>query len=176
MAKLRHPVNADDNQQGNPSAPVVLVEYGDYQCPHCGKAYPVVKQLQEEFGDKLLFVFRNFALTKIHPYAFIAAVSTEAAAQQHAFWPMHDWLFENQVHITPGNIRQYAETSGLNMDTFTADQENEQLKEKVENDFVGGMRSGVNATPSFFINGEKVEGPVVYITLRNAILDELNKR
>ena len=82
---------------------------------------------------------------------------------------MHDWLFENQVHITPGNIKAFAESLNLNMDQFTQDQESEALKSKVESDFMGGMRSGVNATPSFFINGEKFEGPAVYITLRNAL-------
>lgn len=169
MATLRTPVNEKDNQQGNKNAPVTLVEYGDYQCPHCGKAYPVVKQLQEEFGDKLNFVFRNFALTKIHPYAFIAAVSAEAAAKQNAYWDMHDWLFENQNKITPHNILDFAGKISLDMDQFKQDQENETLKQKVESDFIGGMRSGVNATPGFFINGEKLEGPAVYITLRNAI-------
>ncbi len=169
MATLRYPVTEKDNQQGNNKAPVVLVEYGDYQCPHCGKAYPVVKKLQEEFGDKLNFVFRNFALTKIHPHAFIAAVSTEAAAKQNAFWPMHDILFENQSKITRYNIISFAEQLNLDMELFAKDLEDELLKEKVEADFMSGMRSGVNATPSFFINGEKLEGPAVYITLKNAI-------
>lgn len=169
MAALRIPVSEQDNQQGNPLAPLVLVEYGDYQCPHCGKAYPVIKKLQEEFGENLHFVFRNFALTKIHPYAFLAAVSSEAAAKQNAFWEMHDWLFENQVHITPGNIKAFAQSLNLNIDQFTQDLESEMLKSKVESDFMGGMRSGVNATPSFFINGQKFEGPAVHITLRNAL-------
>ena len=169
MSTLRYPVTENDNMQGNLIAPVVLVEYGDYQCPHCGKAYPVVKKLQEEFGDKLNFVFRNFALTKIHPHAFIAAVSTEAAAKQNAFWQMHDMLFENQSKITKYNIIAFAEQLKLDLEQFSKDLENETITEKVENDFMSGMRSGVNATPSFFINGEKLEGPVVYITLKNAI-------
>ena len=174
MATLRVPIHENDHQQGNKTAPVVLVEYGDYQCPHCGKAYPVVKKLQEEFGEQLNFVFRNFALTKIHPYAFLAAMATEAAAKQYAFWEMHDWLFENQVKIIPRNILEFAEKIFLDMDQFKQDLENELLKEKVESDFMSGMRSGVNATPTFFINGEKLEGPAVYITLKNAINNALN--
>src|SRR5437870_5102992 len=125
MSGLKTPVNEKDNRQGNPAATVTLVEYGDYQCPHCGKAYSVVKKLQEEFGDNLNFVFRNFALTKIHQYAFIAALSTEAAAQQNAYWEMHDWLFENQDQITPVNILNFAQRLNLDMDKFKTDQENE---------------------------------------------------
>lgn len=173
MGKLTKPVNEKDHQQGNPNAPVTLVEYGDYQCPHCGKAYPVVKKLQEEFGENLNFVFRNFALTKIHPHAFFAAVSTEAAAKQNAYWEMHDWLFENQSKITPENILTFAQSLSIDMAMFKSDQESEELKDKVESDFLSGLRSGVNATPSFFINGEKLEGPAVYITLANAIRNVL---
>ena len=173
MGKLTKPVNEKDHQQGNPNAPVTLVEYGDYQCPHCGKAYPVVKKLQEEFGGNLNFVFRNFALTKIHPQAFLAAISTEAAAKQNAYWEMHDWLFENQSKITPENILTFAQSLAIDMAMFKSDQESEELKDKVESDFLSGLRSGVNATPSFFINEEKHEGPAVYITLSNAIRNVL---
>lgn len=169
LSKLRIPVNENDNNQGDSQALVTLVEYGDYQCPFCGKAYPVVKKLQEEFGDDLNFVFRNFALTQIHPEAFLAAVSSEAAAKQNAFWSMHDWLFENQSEINEENILSVAQQLSLNVDEFVKDQQSEEIKNKVESDFMNGMRSGVNATPSFFINGEKFEGLAVHITLRSAI-------
>ena len=175
MAKLKPAVHEGDHQQGNPLAPVVLVEYGDYQCPHCGKAYPVVKRLQEEFGDQLKFVFRNFPLSKIHPEAFLAAMSTEAAAKQNVFWEMHDLIFENQESLSPQAMILFAGQLNLNAAQFLKDLENEELKNKIEADFMSGMRSGVNGTPSFFINGEKFEGPAVHITLKNAILTAMDQ-
>ena len=169
MTTLRYPVTESDHLQGNRSAAVTLLEYGDYECPFCGKAYLTVKKIQEEFGDKINFVFRNFALTKIHPHAFLAAVSTEAAAKQNAFWEMHDLVFEHQSKLSRDLIVSLAEQLNLDKEQFLSDIEDETLKEKVENDFMTGIRSGVNATPSFFINGEKLEAPGVFISLKNAI-------
>src|SRR5271163_1967267 len=96
MAMLKVPVTADDHIQGDPDAPIILVEYGDYQCPHCGHAYPIVKRVQKHFGKRLGFVFRNFPLSEIHPYAESAAEAAEFAAVQGRFWEMHDGIFENQ--------------------------------------------------------------------------------
>src|ERR1700724_2919005 len=96
MAQLNPPVNSKDHIQGNNTAPLELVEYGDYQCPHCGRAYPIIKHIQEEMGKDLKFVYRNFPLSEAHPQAFPAAVAAEAAARQGAFWAMHDIIFENQ--------------------------------------------------------------------------------
>ena len=154
---LRQPISEGDHIQGNPDAPVELVEYGDYQCPHCGRAYPVIKDLQKELGSSLKFIFRNFPLTKIHPQAKSAAVAAEAAAFQGKYWEMHDILFENQKRLTPQAILEYAATLELNMQQFEQDVLSPELEEKVDAQFYSGMRSGVNATPTFFINGEKYE-------------------
>ncbi|MDH7459646.1 thioredoxin domain-containing protein [Chitinophagaceae bacterium 26-R-25] len=152
---LRPPVSDHDHIQGNFFAAIELVEYGDYQCPHCGHAYPIVKKLQETFGTKLKFIFRNFPLAKIHPEATIAAVATEAAARQEKFWEMHDIIFENQQDLSREALLKYAKRLGLDTEQFNYDLDDEMLYEKVDSDFETGIRSGVNATPTFFINGEK---------------------
>ncbi|MBV4359185.1 DsbA family protein [Pinibacter aurantiacus] len=152
---LRPPVSDHDHIEGNFFAAIELVEYGDYQCPHCGHAYPIVKKLQETFGSKLKFIFRNFPLAKIHPEATIAAVATEAAARQEKFWEMHDIIFENQQDLSREALLKYAKQLGLDIEQFNYDLDDEMLYEKVDSDFETGIRSGVNATPTFFINGEK---------------------
>jgi protein-disulfide isomerase len=155
---LRIPVNETDHFYGPTNAPVELVEYGDYQCPHCGRAYPIVKDLIQQLGNNLKFVFRNFPLSKIHPHARMAAIAVEAAALQNKFWEMHDIIFENQKRIHPLALIEYASAIGLNIDQLKTDMEDNKLAEKVDDDFYSGMRSGVNATPTFFINGEKYTG------------------
>ena len=154
---LRTPVSEKDHIAGTEKAVIELLEYGDYQCPYCGRAYPIVKNIQEKIGDKMKFVFRNFPLTKIHPHAKMASVATEAAARQGKFWEMHDIVFENQKRLHASALFEYAETIGLDKEQFSKDLEDEALIRKVELDFEGGLRSGVNATPTFFINGEKYE-------------------
>jgi len=158
MAKLKPPISNKDHIQGNPEASVELVEYGDYQCPYCGQAYPVIKSIQAKMGDKLKFVFRNFPLSEIHQRAAYAAVAAEAAGFQDKFWEMHDILFENQRNLQDEDLIKYAEQLNLNMKKFQEDFRNREYREKVESDFESGVRSGVNATPSFFINGAKYEG------------------
>jgi len=155
---LRPPVSAKDNIQGNENAIIELVEYGDYECPFCGRAYPIVKKIQEKVGNRLKFIFRNFPLTKIHHHAKLAAVATEAAAIQGKFWEMHDIVFENQKLMNHYALVNYARQVGLNLTQFENDLAKSELFEKVETDFVSGLRSGVNATPTFFINGEKYNG------------------
>lgn len=154
---LRKPVSEEDHIQGDPNAPIELVEYGDYQCPHCGRAYPVVKELQQQLGSRLKLIFRNFPLSKIHPQARAAAIAAEAAAFQGKYWEMHDILFENQTRINPTALIEYAQKIDLDLARFKEDILNPALIEKVEAEFYNGMRSGVNATPTFFINGEKYE-------------------
>jgi len=151
---LRPPVSDNDHSQGNPQATVVLVEYGDYQCPHCGRAYPLVKELQSEFGKRLRFIFRNFPLTNVHPQAMLAAISSEAAAIQGNYWEMHDMLFENQRNLSTNAILKYAKELKLEMQQFEGNLSNPGIKKNIETQFYGGMRSGVNATPTFFINGQ----------------------
>ncbi|MDP9268498.1 MAG: DsbA family protein [Acidobacteriota bacterium] len=169
MTTLRVPVGADDHVQGPATAAVTLVEYGDYECPHCGHAYPIVKQLQEEFGDDLRFVFRNFPLANAHPHAQLAAEAAEAAGAQGKFWEMHDWLFENQDDLSSENIVAGAEELGLDMKRFVNDSESRKFQEKVKRDFAGGVRSGVNGTPTFFINGVRHDADFEYETLTAAI-------
>lgn len=158
MSKLRPPVNAEDQVQGSNSATIELVEYGDYQCPHCGAAYPIIKRIQKKMGHKLKFVFRNFPLQEIHPQALGAALAAEAAGAQNKFWQMHDIIFENQQNLEREDLIQYAETIGLDVPTFKSDIKEQAFLEKVETDFESGIRSGVNGTPSFFIDGDKYNG------------------
>lgn len=158
MSKLRPAVSNNDHVQGSLNAPIELVEYGDYQCPHCGRAYPIIKNVQEVMGDKLKFVFRNFPLQEIHPDALNAAVAAEAAGAQGKFWEMHDIIFENQQHLDDVSLLKYAAKIGLNIEQFESDFEKPQILQKVEDNFESGVRSGVNGTPSFFINGQKYEG------------------
>ncbi len=155
---LRPPISDADHMQGNPGALIELVEYGDYQCPHCGRAYPIVKNIQNELGDKLKLIFRDFPLEKAHPQALMAAVASEAAGNQGKFWEMHDMLFENQRRLNRSALVEYATALSLDMLKFEQDLADETIAQKVKDEFYSGMRSGVNATPTFFINGEKYEG------------------
>ena len=152
---LNPPVSNTDHFQGNKNATLELVEYGDYQCPYCGEAYPLIKNIQQELGENLKFIFRNFPLRKIHPDAVHAAIAAEAAALQGKFWEMHDLLFENQRRLNPNSLLRYADELDLNRKQFEKDLVDPELEKKVMDDFYSGMRSGVNATPSFFVNGEK---------------------
>ena len=158
MAQLTPPVNSKDHIQGKSTARLELVEYGDYQCPHCGHAYPIIKKLQHNLGADLKFVFRNFPLSEAHPDAFNAAVAAEAAGLQQKFWEMHDIIFENQTELDAESLFAYAKTIGLDMARFKTDLQKNTIAAKVEQDFESGIRSGVNGTPSFFINGKKYNG------------------
>jgi protein-disulfide isomerase len=151
-------VSGHDNIYGDTDATIELVEYGDYECPHCGRAYPIVKEIQHILGSDLVFVFRNFPLSKIHPHAFAAAVAAEAARLQGKYWEMHDIIFEHQKNLDENNLFLLAEQVGLDLERFEEDMRHKALIEKVEKDFESGMRSGVAGTPTFFINGNKFEG------------------
>lgn len=165
---LQPAVSSNDRTQGSLSAPVVLVEYGDFECPDCGQAYLVVKKLKEDLGDKLTVVFRHMPLNKIypiHPNATLAAHAAEAAQAQGKFWEMHDALFENQDNLSEENILRLAREVGLDADQFEYDFESAEVMEKVDTDFASGQANGVTATPAFFINGEKVEESRDYAAL-----------
>lgn len=166
---LKPIVGLTDNIQGNPAAAITLVEYGDYQCPHCGHAYPIVKQIQENFGEELKFVFRNFPLKNIHPMAVPAAIASEAAGKQDKFWEMHDVIFENQDNLHGNSFRHFAQDLGLDMDRFERDSKDAGIFEKVDSDFESGILSGVNGTPTFFINGIRHNGPYETEDLLTAI-------
>lgn len=158
MTTLTLPVGDRDHIEGRLSAPVVLVEYGDYQCPHCGHAFPIIKRLQTAMRDDLCFVFRNFPLTEVHPQAEEAAEAAEAAAAQGKFKEMHDIIFQNQERLTADDLVGYAETVGLDVQRFVDAMEDGTYYERVREDFMSGVRSGVNGTPTFFINGERYDG------------------
>lgn len=167
--ELTVPVSDKDHSEGSKNAKVTLVEYGDYQCPYCGQAYPIVKKIQEAMGDKLHFVFRNFPLSQIHPHALHAAEAAEAAAAQGKFWEMHDTLYENQKRLDDESLAEYAQQIGLDVDKFVADMENGTYEEKVKADFLSGVESGVNGTPTFFINGSRFNDSWDYETLLEAL-------
>jgi protein-disulfide isomerase len=147
-----------DHIQGPADAPLTLIEYGDYQCPYCGRAYPIVKEVQERLGDRLRFVFRNFPLTTAHPRAEVAAEAAEAAGAQGRFWEMHDHLFENQSRLGDEDLHSYAEELGLDVDRFDHELAEHTYAGRVHEDFIGGVRSGVNGTPTFYVNGQRHDG------------------
>jgi len=176
MATLTQPVSAQDHAEGPADAPLTLVEYGDYQCPYCGAAYPVVKRLQKKLGKRLRFVFRNFPLTESHPYALIAAEAAEAAALQGKFWEMHDLLFEQQASLKPEIIPSWAKRTGLNVEQFENDVKQGLVEKRIKEDRQSGIRSGVNGTPTFFINGTRYDGSSDYSSLLAALESELGFR
>jgi protein-disulfide isomerase len=157
---LTPPVSDRDHAQGPAGAKVTLVEYGDYECSYCGKAYPIVKQLQEELGGQLRFVFRNFPLSQAHPHALHAAIAAEVVGTQgeDAFWQMHDTLYENQDALDDEDLAGYAEAFGVSASALADADEGGPSAERVRADFRGGVRSGVNGTPTFFVNGERYDG------------------
>jgi protein-disulfide isomerase len=169
VARLRTPVSAADHAEGPATAPVTLVEYGDYECPHCGRAYPIVKRLQETFKKRLRFVFRNFPIAASHPHAVHAAAAAEAAGLQDRFWPMHDRLFEHQPHLEDASLVRYAEQLDLDLAQFEADFDSEAVAARIEADLESGARSGVNGTPTFFVNGLRVDAGYDYDSLAAVI-------
>lgn len=150
---LTVPVNNNDHIQGQESAKVTLVEYGDFECPACGQAYHAVKNLLKHFGNRVRFVFRDFPLREIHPHAELAAEAAEAASAQHQFWRMHDLLFENQLHLKEKDLRDYATKAGLDLERYDYEMKDHVYLQRVQEDIAGGTKSKVRATPTFFING-----------------------
>jgi protein-disulfide isomerase len=173
MSALKVPVGAGDHAAGPAHAPITLVEYGDYECPHCARAHPVIKRVQQALGDRLRFVFRNFPLTEIHPHAELAAEAAEAAEARGKFWPMHDMIYEHQTDgLELRDLGQYAAAVGLDAMAVTHDVTEHKYLEQIRNDFMSGVRSGVNGTPTFFINGARFDGDWTNVT---AFVDALNE-
>ena len=163
--RLRIPVGAQDHAQGAADAPVTLVEYGDYECPHCRRAYPIVQEVQRRLGDRLRFVWRNFPLTEIHPRALHAAEAAESVGEQlgeAGYWPMHDAIFEHQQEshaaLDDAHLARYAADVGADAARVLRDLEADAHVTRIEADFSGGVRSGVNGTPTFFVNGVRHDG------------------
>src|SRR6478735_3554979 len=160
---LRPPVSEHDHAQGPADAPLTLVEYGDYQCPHCAAADPVVRAVQKMFGEDLRFVFRNFPLAEAHPAAEPAAEFAEGASMQGKFWEAHDAIFAYARRHGPASLGSDAFASiaaSLQLDAqkLVDDVASHHYLERIKSDFNGGIRSGVNGTPTFFINAQRFDG------------------
>lgn len=171
-----HPL---DNIKGNPEAKVVLMEYSDFQCPACRSYYPVLRQVVQEFGDRIAFVYRHFPLTGIHANAEFAARAAEAAGEQGKFWEMHDLLFEKQAEWSnSGNVigifESYATLLDLDMDKFRIDWRSKEIKNFVSAHKVHSLKSGLQGTPSFFINGKQIQSPDSIEQFRKIILESLS--
>jgi protein-disulfide isomerase len=167
--KLMTPPSLNDHHQGTLNAPVVLVEYADFECPYCEVVASVIDQLRSEYRADLCFVFRHFPLNGIHPDAELAAMASEAADQQGQFWNMHQVLYKNQDHLSRDMIEMLARRLKLDMDQFHHDIQRYDLREKIKNDHRSGRESGVESTPSIFINGSRFEGSSSYWPLREVI-------
>ena len=164
--ELTLPVSEDrDHVQGPADAAVTLLEYGDYECPYCGAAYPIIKEVQARLGESLRFVFRNFPISTSHPHAEQAAEAAEAAAAQGKFWEMHDLLYENQARLRDDDLHGYAEQLELDAERFDRELADNVHAQRVHEDFMSGVRSGVNGTPTFYVNGARHDGPYDLETL-----------
>jgi protein-disulfide isomerase len=150
---LAVPVEAADHARGPERAPVIVVEYGDFECPQCKAAAPAVKMLLEEYADDVRFVFRHFPLEDAHPHALAAAEAAECAGEQGKFWEMSDLLFANQTHLQSKHLRDYADRLGLDMAQFTAEMDDHVYLQRIREHIEGGKRSRVRGTPGFFVNG-----------------------
>lgn len=170
MTRLAPPVTTGrDHIEGPSDALVTLVEYGDFECPHCGHAYPIVEEVRRRMGDRMRFVFRHFPLSQSHAHAEIAAEAAEAAGKQDRFWQMHGMLFTHQDALGVASLIGYAEMLELDTDLFKESLRERAFQAHVHEDFMSGVRSGVNGTPTFFINGERYNGMVSVPSLYHAL-------
>jgi protein-disulfide isomerase len=178
--QLKPPVNENDHVEGPEHAPVTLVEYGDYECPHCARAYPIVKEIVERMGDRLRFVYRNFPLREAHPHAEHAGEAAEWAADSGKFWEMHDALFEHRSDgpewLDDDRLLQYASDLGLDPADLERAFMEQRYRPRVRGDFMSGVRSGVNGTPTFFVNGQRYDGSWDLPTLMDALEGALTAR
>ncbi len=168
-SRLTLPVGERDHGSGSRDATITLVEYGDYECPHCVAAHKVVKEIQRQLDGTLLFVFRNFPLSSSHPHAQEAAESAEAAGLQGRFWQMHDALFERSGGLSSDVILSLADQAGVDVMRLQADLDAGTFRERVQEDFMSGVRSGVNGTPTFFVNELRYDGFADFDSLLTAI-------
>ncbi len=170
---LTVPVSERDHVRGPSTAPLTMLEYGDYECPYCGAAHPIVKQVERLLEGDLRFAYRHFPLSEIHPHAYQAAEAAEAAGAQGRFWEMHDLLFEHQDRLGTQDLLGYAEALGLDLARFAHALESHAHAPRLREDFLSGVRSGVNGTPTFFINGVRHNGgydlPSLVEALREAL-------
>jgi len=169
--QLAAPITATDHSQGSENAAVTVVEYGDYQCPHCATAHPVIRALQQHFGEDLCFVFRHFPLLEIHPFAEPAAETAELSGEHGRFWPMHAGLYENQEMLGVPLFVALSEAVGVPKHKLIHALTHHDFGSKIGMDFMGGVRSGVSRTPTFFINGNRYQGAYDFNALATAIRD-----
>ena len=166
---LNPPVSKRDHTIGPSNAEVVMVEYGDFECPYCAAAEPVFRALRETLSDSLLFAYRHFPLAEAHPHALHAAEAAEAAGAQGKFWEMHDAIYQQQSELGSDLLHQLAVKLKLNIEQFESDLDARRYRPRVKRDFMGGMRSGVASTPAFFINGKRYEGALDRASLMSAV-------
>ena len=176
MAMLRVPVSPRDHRLGDENASVVVVEYGDYECPHCAAAHPVTKRITQDYGDRLSFAFRHFPMTEVHPHSGTAAEAAEFAGARGMFWPMHDLIFANSHRLSVSLLLALAASLRLSQIEMRDELASHVHLPKVQADFIGGVRSGVNGTPTFFINGQRHERTYAYPDLAAAIDDAMMGR
>lgn len=156
--QLRPAVSADDHTRGAKAPQLSIVEYGDFQCPYCGDAEPIVDEIMDQFGEAIALSFRNFPLKDVHEFAFGAALAAEAAAEQGKYWEMHELLFAHQDRLNQEDFLDYAQQLNLDVNAFEKAMANTKLADRITSDFESGARSGVNGTPTFFVNGTRFDG------------------
>ncbi|HSB00694.1 MAG TPA: Na+/H+ antiporter NhaA, partial [Anaerolineales bacterium] len=169
IPKLTLSVSERDHVKRSLDAPVMLVEYGDYECPHCQEVYPILYELKERMGNRVAYVYRHFPISRQHPNAQLAAEAAEAAAAQGKFWEMHHRLFTHQNELGFEDLLRHASAIGLDTDLFRRELEDHTYAERVREDFLSGVRSGVNGTPTFYINGTRYDGAWDFESLLEAI-------
>jgi protein-disulfide isomerase len=160
MSALSHPVSDRDHASGPADARVTLVEYGDFECPHCGALHPLVQAARKAFGGNLRFVFRHFPLRSSHPHALAAAKAAEAAGEQGRFWEMHDRLYRRQAELSDADLERHARDLGLDLERFRGSLGSRAHEERIRQDLASAAESGARGTPSLFINGERYDGPI----------------
>lgn len=176
IKKLTVPIKRDyDHIQGPINASISLVEYGDYECPYTGHAYPIVKEIIRRLGDSICFVFRNFPLNEIHPHAQHAAEASEAAAIQDKFWQMHNYLFEHQNVLDDSHLLEYAQKVGLDIKRFEKEISEHIYAPIINDSLMNGIKSGVEGTPTFFLNGIQYEGSWDLETLLKTLKSAIKK-
>jgi protein-disulfide isomerase len=164
-------VTADDHVRGPADAPITLIEYGDFECPYCRGAFRDVRRLIDRHPSEVRFVFRNFPIPQLHPHAEQAAEAAEAAGAQGHYWEMHDLLLQPYAHLDIDELVTYAEVIGLDIPRFRRDVSDVLYAPKIQRDIEEGLRNGVNATPKFFVDGERVDGKVPLENLEQMVAD-----
>jgi protein-disulfide isomerase len=173
--KLKDPATKSDHYIGPLNAPIILVEYGDYECPNCAKAAPWMDQLIQDFKKDLCYVFRHFPMTDIHPHSALAAISAEVAGMKHLFWEMHHLLFENQKDLSGETVVLLAQKLGLDVDRFLIELDKDKVMDDICMHIVSGEESGVEGTPTYFLNGQRLEGNPPYDVIKRDINILLNE-